>query len=93
MSIPETEAVGDGSSTPIQPVALLRVLPTYSGQPLVVHFDGGHREGVGTTRVVILKPGTTTLTYTYGEYENGSSLNHAELYAVFKGLQLVISKC
>lgn len=64
----------------------------YTGQPLVVHFDGGFRELVGSTGIAILKPKSEELLYVLGEYDKGTSSNYSEMYADLKALQLIAAK-
>ena len=58
----------------------------YTGKPLVVHYDGGFREQVGTTGIAILKPDSEDPLYVMGEYDKGTSSNHSEMYAALKAL-------
>ena len=61
---------------------------TFVGEPLLVNFDGGHSQGVGTTGILVNdRDGVILLR---GEYNVGCTNNHAEALAALHALQAVV---
>ena len=52
---------------------------TFVGEPLLVNFNGGHSQGVGTTSFSVT--GRDGVILLRGEYDVGCTNNHAEALA------------
>ena len=61
---------------------------TFVGEPLLVNFDGGHSQGVGTTGSLVT--GRDGVILLRGEYDVGCTNNHAEALAALHALQAVV---
>ena len=61
---------------------------TFVGEPLLVNFDGGHSQGVGTTGFTVT--GRDGVILVRGEYDVGCTNNHAEALATLRALQAVV---
>ena len=56
----------------------------FTGEPLLVNFDGGYSSGVGTAGYTVV--GREGHVCTRGEYEVGFTNNHAEILAALHAL-------
>ena len=61
---------------------------TFVGEPLLVNFDGGHSQGVGTTGFSVT--GRDGVILLCGEYDVGCTNNHAKALAALHALQEVV---
>ena len=60
---------------------------TFVGEPLLVNFDGGHSQGVGTTWFSVT--GRDGVILVHGKYDVSCTNNHAEALAALHALQAV----
>ena len=86
LALPQHEVDADG--TVLEGVAESRTVRTFVGEPLLVNFDGGHSQGVGTTGFSVT--GRDGVILLRGEYDVGCTNNHAEALAALHALQAVV---
>ena len=76
--------------TLLEHVAESRTVRSYVGTLLVVNFDGGYSEDLGTGGFVVI--GRDGVLAARGLYDLGSTNNHAEVLAALEALKYVVDK-
>ena len=86
LALPKAEV--DADRTIMEGVAESHTMRTFVREPLLVNFDGGHSQGVGTMGFSVT--GREGVILLHEEYDVGCSNNYAKALAALYTLQAVV---